>query len=126
MSEEKKKILVVEDDAILSDTYFKYLEKRNYEIETAFDGEEAIKKVEKFGPDLILLDLIMPKIDGIGVLKALKNKEETKNIPILLLTNLEDQDKIAEAVVLGCPNYLIKTEYTLDDIEKKMKDLMGV
>ncbi len=118
-----KKILIAEDEKSIAQAYGDYLEREGYIIEYAYDGEESLKKITEFKPDLILLDIVMPKLDGISVLKKLKKDEETKNIPVIVLTNLESSQNVSEAVEAGSSQYLIKTNYTLKDIARKISEV---
>ena len=118
----KNKILIAEDEKSISQAYGEFLGRRGYLIEYAYDGEEAIKKAEEVSPDLILLDIVMPKIDGISVLKKLKENETTKDIPVIILTNLESSKDAEEAKKIGSLDYLIKTNLSLDDLEKKIAE----
>jgi DNA-binding response OmpR family regulator len=119
------KILIVEDDPIISKTYADQLKEEGYEIKLALDGEEAIEKLKDFSPDLILLDLILPKKEGIEVLRELKDHEDTKNIPVIVLTNLENEDMVSKALELGCHSYLVKSEYKLEEVSKKIKEALS-
>ena len=119
--EKPKKILIVDDEALVIKALNKKLKDEGFEVEEALDGQEALLKVEKEKPDLILLDIIMPKLDGVSVLKRLKESKETQNIPILILTNLYDDKKMTEVLRTGNTDYLIKVEHPLDDIISRVK-----
>jgi DNA-binding response OmpR family regulator len=127
MAEEvKKKILLVEDEAALRDLYKEVLTDKGYAVSEAKDGEEAFDLMKKGGWDLILLDIVLPKIDGIEVLKRLKGEKiEEPNGPVIILTNLGQEAVIAEGVKLGIKGYLIKSDITPDqvitEIEKALK-----
>ncbi len=88
---------------------------------SALDGEEGLRKVKEKKPDLILLDLILPKVHGFDVLKQLKEDPETKDIPIIVLTNLEGTGDIEKALELGATTYLVKASYTLEEVIEKIK-----
>ena len=120
-----KKILIVDDEILVIDVLTKKLKKEGFLVDSAFDGVEALLKVDKLKPDLILLDIIMPKLDGISVLKKLKASDETKDIAIIILTNLYDDQKIAEALEAGNTDYLIKVDYTVNEIVRKVKEKLG-
>jgi len=116
------KILIVEDDETLARMYQKKLEHEGFLVETAFSGEEGLKAVEKEKPDLILLDIMMPGIDGFAVVKQLKADNETKDIPIIILTNLgTSQIFIDEAKMLGVDVYLIKYKTSAAEVVAKIK-----
>ena len=120
----KKKILVVEDDKILQEVIKKSLTEAKFEVVVADDGEDGLKKVILEKPDLILLDLLMPKKSGWLVLKELKGNKETKDIPVLVLTVHTSSTSIAECTSLGAKGYFIKSEYTLDEIIEKINSLI--
>ncbi len=121
----KTKILIVDDEKLISKAFSDHFEREGYEIETAFDGEEGIDKAKEFMPDLILLDIIMPKMDGISALKELKKDPATKQIPVIILTNLPDIPKyVDEARKAGSSDYLIKADYGLKELEEKVNKAM--
>jgi len=119
-----KKILFIEDESTLQKTVGEILEQEGFEIISALDGETGIKLAKKENPNLILLDLILPKIDGFGVLESLKKDKETSDIPIIVLTNLEGSHDIERAIELGATTYLVKANYELDDVVKKVKEVL--
>ena len=122
MSEEtKKKILIIEDDRALQSALVEILTKEGYETESAFDGEEGVQKAEAGKPDLILLDLILPKKDGFEALAEIKNGSN-KNIPVLILTNLEEIDNVQKALDLGAKTFMVKSDFSLRDIIEKIKE----
>jgi len=123
--EKPKKILIVDDEVLVIQALTKKLKKESFLVDAAYDGEEALLKVDKLKPDLILLDIIMPKLDGISVLKKLKESKETQDIPVLILTNLYDDKKVAEVLRTGNTDYLIKVEHPLDDIIQKVKEKLS-
>lgn len=122
---DKKKILVVEDEAVLQQSLSEFLSGEGFEVILASDGEEAIETTKKKRPDLVLLDIILPKKDGYEVLAELKSDEKTKNIPVVLLTNLESAEDIQKAIDKGATTYLVKSSYKLEDISKKLKEILG-
>ena len=109
---EKKKVLLAEDDAFVSDIYDTRLKQEGFEVIIAVNGLEAIKRLEETVPDLILLDILMPYMDGLEVLKKIKVNPEWMNIPIILLTNLSEKEKMEEALTLGANDFLIKSHFT--------------
>ena len=121
----KEKILVVEDEEILLTALKEELESGGYEMEGAGDGEEGLQKVKSFKPDLILLDLVMPRMDGMEMLQKLKEDAETKDIPVVILTNLSDYDRISEALSLGAMDYLVKANYKLEDLLDKVRSVLS-
>ncbi|MCX6765719.1 MAG: response regulator [Candidatus Moranbacteria bacterium] len=122
--EKKKTILLVEDDAFVTDIYHTKLEQEGFAIMVAENGMEAIKRLEEQLPDLILLDIIMPYMDGIEVLKKIKEKKEWKNIPVILLTNLSEKEKVEEGLGIGASDYLIKSHFTPSEVVGKIRSLL--
>ena len=118
-----KKVLLIEDDKFLSDMYVAKFSKFGYEIETAYDGEEGIKKTKKIKPDIILLDIRLPLKDGFEVLKEVKKDQKTKDIPVILLTNLGQKEDIEKGLKLGAVDYLIKAQFTPQEIVDKVKKI---
>jgi DNA-binding response OmpR family regulator len=116
-----KKILFIEDEAALQKTFRDILEKEGYQMISALDGESGLRLAKSQKPDLILLDLILPKKDGFEVLKELKEDEATKGIPVIVLTNLEDIESVEKAIELGATTYLVKAQYTLEEVIQKVK-----
>jgi DNA-binding response OmpR family regulator len=121
---EKKKILVVEDEMALSQTLTEFLISENFEVLSAQDGEAGVKIAKAKKPDLVLLDIILPKKDGYEVLEDLKNDDLTKNIPVILLTNLESAQDIQKAFDKGATTYLVKSAYKMQDVVKKIKETL--
>jgi len=117
-----KKILFIEDAMALQKTFGDILRKESYEIISALDGEEGLKLAKTEKPDLILLDLILPKVNGFEVLRRLKEDPETKKIPIIVLTNLEDIEDINKALELGVTTYLVKASYSPEEVLEKIKE----
>ena len=119
-----KTILFIEDESALQKTFSDILEKEGYSMISALDGEIGLNLAKTKKPDLILLDLILPKMDGFEVLKGLKANPETKDIPIIVLTNLESMDDVNKAIELGAKTYLVKTQYNLDEVLEKIKNTL--
>lgn len=119
------KILIVDDDMTLRELYEERVKAEGYTILSASDGEEAIDKALKEKPDLILLDIMMPKINGIDVMKMLREKEETKSIPIIILTALvQEIDKVKD-MMKPYDAYLIKSEIMPKDVVEKIKSSLS-
>jgi len=116
-----KKILFIEDEQSLQKTFEDVLKKEGYEIISALDGEVGLRLIKSEKPDLVLLDLILPKIHGLEVLEKIKKDPETKNIPVIILTNIEGAKDVERALELGATTYLVKTSYALKDIVNKIK-----
>jgi CheY-like chemotaxis protein len=119
--ENKKKVMIVEDDSFVMDIYQTKISKEGFDVITAENGAEAIKKLEEGEkPDLILLDIIMPYMDGLTVLKKIKEKEDLKKIPVVLLTNLSQKEEIQQGFDLGAEDYLIKSHFTPSEVMEKI------
>ncbi len=116
-----KKILFIEDESALQKTFGEILSQEGYEMISALDGETGLKMAKTKKPDLILLDLILPKVHGFEVLKQLKEDPETKEIPVIILTNLEAIGDVDKAIGLGATTYLVKAQYTLEEVLEKIK-----
>ena len=120
-----KKILVVDDYQYIRDVYREVLEDEKYQVELAVDGQEGLLKAQMGGYDLILLDAMMPKIDGLGFLKELKeNPAKLANGPIILLTNLAHDKVIDEAMQNGAKSYLIKSDMNPDEFLQNIKKFL--
>jgi two-component system phosphate regulon response regulator PhoB/two-component system alkaline phosphatase synthesis response regulator PhoP len=115
------KILIVEDDKFLRDLLSRKLQEEKFEIVTAIDGEEGIKKTNEEKPDMVLLDLILPSINGFEVLKKVKENPKTSAIPVIILSNLGQREDVERALNGGAKDYLIKANFTLDEILEKIK-----
>ena len=120
-----KKILFIEDEKSLQEILGQALKQNGFEVKEALNGQDGLDLVEKFGPDLILLDLILPKINGFEVLEKIKSSEKTKNIPVIILTNLENSADIQRALELGAFDYLVKSNYSLNKIINKVKGVLS-
>lgn len=116
-----KKILIVEDDSFLLRMYSTKLGIEGFKILAAADGEKAVRTVKKDLPDLILLDLMLPKKDGFEVLRELKQDAGTKNIPVIVLTNLGQKSDIDRCYELGAADYLIKAHFIPSEVILKIK-----
>ena len=116
-----KTILIIEDDKFLRELITKKLLKEGYETSGAVDGEEGIKKVKEEKPDLVLLDLILPGIDGFEVLSKMKDDPGLSLIPVIILSNLGQKDDVERGFKLGAIDYLIKAHFTPGEIIEKIK-----
>lgn len=119
------KILIAEDDQFLANAYRVKFEKSDFEVKLVFDGEEAIEAVSEFHPDIILLDLVMPKKDGFTTLKELKANSASKNIPVIVTTNLSQAEDIKKVKDLGALDYLVKSDISLGEIVEKIKGYLS-
>ncbi|PJA86690.1 MAG: response regulator [Candidatus Moranbacteria bacterium CG_4_9_14_3_um_filter_42_9] len=116
-----KKIMIVEDDSFVLDIYQTKLSQEGYTVIEARNGVEAMKKLEKEKPDLLLLDIVMPYMDGIEVLKKIRERADLKNMPVILLTNLSQKEEINVGLGLGASDYLIKSHFTPSEVMEKIK-----
>jgi DNA-binding response OmpR family regulator len=117
----KKKILIVEDDQFLHKILVMKIKQEGFDIVSAYDGEEALKKMKET-PDLILLDLILPQMSGFEFLGEIKLKDEFKKIPVVVLSNLGQEEDIERAKSLGAQDYLVKANFSIDEVVKKIKE----
>lgn len=120
-----KLILFIEDEPTLQKTLGRVLEKEGFEIQGALDGQSGLSLTKRIKPDLILLDLILPKMDGFEVLQKLKQDEEIKEIPVIVLTNLESPQDVEKALTLGATTYLVKANYELEEVVQKIKEIIS-
>ena len=120
----KVNILLIEDDEFLVRMYESKLSMEDFAVATALNGEQGLKLVQKQKPDVILLDIMMPTMDGWEVLKALNARKETKNIPVILLTNLGQKDEVEKGLALGAVDYLIKAHFTPAEVVEKIKKVI--
>lgn len=120
-----KKILFIEDEATLQKTFAEILKSEGFEIISALDGESGLNLTRREKPDLVLLDLILPKLHGLEVLKEIKKDENTKNIPVIVLTNVESIEEIDKALELGATTYLVKSDYNLEEVVEKIKKALN-
>jgi DNA-binding response OmpR family regulator len=116
-----KKILIVEDDQYIRELLTQSLSSEGYDVLQAGSGEEGIESVYLNIPDLIILDLLLPKIDGFEVLRILKDKPGTKHIPVVILSNLGQQEDIERGMELGASEYLVKPQFSLNQINERIK-----
>lgn len=119
-----KKILIIEDDKFLRELIARKLMENNFSISEAIDGEEGIKKIKEEKPDLILLDLILPGIDGFEVLGRMKEDEEVSSTPVIILSNLGQKEDVEKGLNLGAVDYLIKAHFTPSEIIEKIKNAL--
>jgi len=116
-----KTILFIEDESALQKTFGDILKQEGYEMISALDGEVGLRLAKEKKPDLILLDLILPRVHGFDVLKKLKEDKETKEIPVIVLTNLEGIGDVDKALEMGATTYLVKAQYSLEEVVDKIK-----
>ena len=127
MTENQKKsakILLVEDDGFILNIYETKLKDAGYVVYTATNGKEAIATLEGKTADIILLDIVMPYMDGFDVLERLQANEEWKKIPVVLLTNLSQKEDVEKGISLGARDYLIKSHFTPSEVLGKIEGLL--
>ena len=120
----KKRILVIEDESALLFALKAQLSHAGYEIDAALSGEEGINKAHASKPDTIILDLMLPEMSGFEVLEKLKTDTKTKDIPVLIASNLADTDSIEHGKELGAVDYIVKTQYSLEKITERIEDVL--
>lgn len=115
------KILIVEDEKEISWVWKEELKTKNHKIKIAEDGEEALKLAKSFCPDIILLDMLLPKKSGLDVLKELKTDADLKNVPVVVLSNLADDEDIKMALISGAVDYFVKTQHSIYEVIEKIQ-----
>ena len=118
------KVLIIDDDAFLLDMYSIKFKESGFSVEIAQNGEEAVEKVKELNPDVILLDIVMPKLDGFEVLRAFKKDKIAENALIIILTNLGQKEDIEKGLALGAADYIIKAHFTPSEVVAKVKSLL--
>lgn len=122
----QRKILIVEDDKFVSELYEHQFSKNNFATKVAEDGEKALDLIKREKFDAILLDIMIPKIDGVEVLKKLKADTTTKDIIVIILSNLGQDELIKQAFQIGAKAYIIKSLYTPDQVVAETKSILGL
>jgi len=123
--QKKQKILIVEDDIALRNVYETRFKLENLDVLVAGDGEEGLSIAVKEKPDVVVLDLMMPKISGMDVLDILKSTPETKKIPVLILTALTQESIKTKGFVFGANEFMVKSESKLEEIVEKVKSMLN-
>jgi len=123
--DKRKKILLIEDEDVIIDLLQRKLEKEGYEIEVAHDGQEGLDKMKKIKPDLVLLDIIMPKLGELEVMEKKKQNPELRNIPVIIISNSGQPVELERAKKLGARGWLIKTEFDPQEVVEKVKKEIG-
>jgi len=119
-----KKILIIEDDKFLRELISQKLTKEGFDVSEAVDGEEGLRKVKEEKPELVLLDLILPGMDGFEVLTEMREDPVLSTIPVIILSNLGQKEEVDKGLKLGAVDYLIKAHFTLGEIIEKMKNVL--
>lgn len=123
MATGNRKILIIEDDKFFRDIISKKLQKENFDVATANDGKEAFAYLASNIPDMIILDLILPGLDGYEILSILKKDKKTSGIPVIILSNLGQQEEIERARTLGATDFMIKINFTLEEIVARVNQI---
>jgi DNA-binding response OmpR family regulator len=118
------KILLIEDDPFLLSMYSTKFSMEKFQVISADDGEKGLKVSKETDPDIILLDILMPKMNGFEVLEELKKDKKTANIPVILLTNLNQKDEIERGMSMGADDYLIKAHFMPSEVVEKIKKVL--
>ncbi len=119
------KIVIAEDDKLLSSSLDQAVRASGYDTFVAYDGEEALTKIKSEKPDLVLLDVAMPKMDGLSVLWEMKADPELASIPAIVLTNMGDMDTVSKIMSAGGTDYLLKSDQSLDAIVEKIREVLA-
>lgn len=117
-------LLLIEDDTFLAGMYVTKLTMENFQVDLSNDGKAGLEKAKKIKPDLILLDVLLPKMNGFDVLKSLKDDPATKDIPVVLLTNLGQKTDVVKGLELGAVDYMIKAHFMPSEVVAKIKDIL--
>lgn len=126
MDDVKKKILLVEDEDFIRDLYKRQIELGGFSVDAAAKGGEGLTFLKNNPYDLVLLDIMLPEVNGLDILREAKKDEKTKNIPVVLLTNLGQDSVKQEAMALGAKEYIIKATYTPDQLVKKIREILAL
>lgn len=124
MADAKKKVLLVEDDKMILDMYTLKFTQEGYEVTQAENGKDGLDLARKINPDIVLLDIILPQMDGFTVLKALKADPKMQKVPVVLLTNLGQDGDVKKGIELGAVDYLIKANFTPSQVVDKVKSVL--
>ncbi len=123
---ERAHVLLVEDDEFLANIYKTKFEMEGFKVSVALNGEAGLADVKKKCPDIVILDILLPKMDGFVVLEKLKADPETKHVPVILLTNLGQKDDVEKGLKLGAADYLIKAHFKPSETVEKVKKVLHV
>jgi DNA-binding response OmpR family regulator len=118
------RILIVEDDKFVRELISQKLTEEKFEVSSAKDGEEGVLKIESEKPDLVLLDLILPGIDGFEVISKIRENPDTESIPIVILSNLGEKKDVDRGIKLGANDYMIKAHFTPKEIVEKVRSIL--
>lgn len=119
------KVLIVDDDQFLLDMYALKFRESGFDVDVAENGKKAIQKVEEFKPDVILLDVVMPAVDGFEVLSEVKEKKLVPGVKVIMLTNLGQKDDTERGMALGADDYIVKAHFTPTEVVDRVKSILG-
>jgi DNA-binding response OmpR family regulator len=125
MENKNKKVLIIEDDPYIADMYAAKFKMEKYEVKLAKNGKKAFEKLQKEKPDIILLDLLMPGMDGYEFLEKFKKEKEFKNIKVIILTNLGQKREVERGLKLGADDYIVKAYFTPEEVVGKIENLLN-
>lgn len=125
MSKQNKRVLIIEDEPTLQSALTRTLKDEGFEPLSAYDGVEGIEKAKEEKPDVILLDIVLPKKDGFTVARTLNEDTDTKHIPVIALTNLGAPEDIERMLECGVKNYLVKSSHSLEEVAQKIKEVLA-
>ena len=114
------KLLIVEDEDVLLRVLKEKFEAENFDVSVARSGDVVLSLAKKFKPDVILLDILLPKMDGLEVLAQLKDDADLANIPVIIMSNLDDDERVKKGLKLGAVDYLIKTQHPVNEVVEKV------
>ena len=121
-----KKILIVDDDPFILDMYVIKFKEQGFQVETATDGKMALEKISAVKPDILLLDVVMPVMDGFDVIKKIKENKSPRMYKILFLTNFGQKEDVERGIELGADGYIIKAHFTPSEVAVKVKELLEI
>jgi DNA-binding response OmpR family regulator len=120
-----KNILLVEDDSFLIDIYTTKMKESGFSVEVASEGDEAVRRAKEEKFDLVLLDIVLPKVDGWDILRQIKAETKLKDLKVIIISNLSQKEEVEKGMNLGAEKYLIKAHYTPSEVVKEIKDVLG-
>lgn len=120
-----KKVAIIEDEPALLAALAKKFETEGFTACLAKDGVEGLEIIRENNPDIVLLDIVMPRMDGLTMLKELRNSEFGKNVPVMILTNLNDADKMSESLDNGVNDFLVKSNWKIQEVVDKVRERLG-
>lgn len=121
----KGKVLIIEDDRYILKMYQLKLSLEGFNVQVAENGKLGVERVKEFMPNIILLDILMPELDGFEVLEIIKGDSETKDIPVLIMSNLGQEDHIQKGMELGAIGYVVKSQYSPSQVVEKIKGVLA-